>query len=102
MSACSLSDASHHREELLEVNLAIAVHVHLRDGLIKLILCVHVSELITGKELQKFAGVDLPTAIAVKHLEGSLEVRLSRVGLSVHRGRQKLYKSQQEAYRCVK
>ena len=69
-----MRDASHHREELLEVNLSIAIHINLSDGLIQLFLRVHVFELVTSQELQEFVGVDLTAAIAVEHLESRLEV----------------------------
>ena len=59
----SIRDASHHGEELIKVNLSIAVFIDLRNRLIKLLLSVHVSELIAGQELQKLARVDLAAAV---------------------------------------
>ena len=88
--ACSLCCVPHHCHELLEVNLAIAIRVHLSDGRVELLCCVHVSELITAKKLQKLVRVDLAAAIFVKHLEGCLKVGLTSERLLVHRSRQKL------------
>lgn len=59
----SLCNASHHREELLEVNLSIAILINLSNRLIKLLLSVHVSELVTCQKLQKFVRVDLAAAV---------------------------------------
>ena len=51
----SLGDTAHHLEELLEVNLTIAVLVDLGDGLVELLLRVDVAELLTREQLQKLA-----------------------------------------------
>ena len=53
LSSFSVCDASHHREELIEVNLTIAIFINLSDRLIKLLLSVHVSEFVTCQELEK-------------------------------------------------
>ena len=51
----SLGDTAHHLEELLEVDLTVAVLIDLGDGLVKLLLRVNIAELLTRKKLQKLA-----------------------------------------------
>ena len=51
----SLGDTAHHLEELLEVDLTVAVLIDLGDGLVKLLLRVDVAELLTREQLQKLA-----------------------------------------------
>ena len=87
----SLADAAHHLHELFEVNLAVAIIVDFCNGLVELFLCVHVSEHVSSQETQELFRIDLPTAVFVKHLKGSLEVGLSGERLRVHCGRQELY-----------
>ena len=50
---CSLGDTAHHLEELLEIDLTVAVLVDLGDGLVELLLRVDVAELFTREQLQK-------------------------------------------------
>ena len=50
-----MGDTVHHGEELLEVNFSISVLVDLGNGLVELILRVHVAELLTAEQLQKLA-----------------------------------------------
>ena len=86
----SLSDTAHHLEELLEVNLSIAVLVDLGNGLVELLLRVDITELFAGEQLEKLAAVDLTAIVRIKHLKGRLKVGLTEEGRRVHRCRQKL------------
>ena len=78
VQALSLSGCStHHLEELVEVNFSVTVFIDFTDGGLELLLGVHFSEFVAGKELEELLLVDSAATVSVKHLEGCFQVGLA-------------------------
>ena len=93
MARCSLGGGTiellHHVDELLEVNLAVAIFVNLTNDLVDGFL----AEAVVTAKFENLADLVLGDAagvVLVEHSEGSLQFLLRRNGVLVHGGNHEL------------
>ena len=74
----------HHCHELLEVDLSVAVLVNFSQCLVNGIFRYKIGHVITREKCYHFLAVNFSALVLIEHVEGCLEVVLSKINLIIH------------------